>query len=959
MKKYSLFVIFSFLLFFSFFLTAREKVKFKKYETDYQILYFSSNLDESVIPRLIEQAIKSEEFLKELYGWVPQKKIITVYDRETDTANGWSRSYLKNTIFLYMFPPKRYSSLSSYTSWEQGLHVHEYTHSVQIGNTKGFPKFVNSIIGNLYFPGGMIPVWAIEGAAVYSESLIGGKGRLNSPLYKAQFNSFFLDKKELSLGELSGVPDHWMGGGLPYLYGTFFYAYLVEKNGKGKIAAFFEELSDDAFPFLVGRAAKQTLGETFSKSYRDFLKTKRDEILSAPKNTTGENSSSERFHSIFVDLNSDGYIFSGEKIGKRAIYSFDKKEGKELASLPAVDSFAKKGKEYLFPLNARHKDRYDRNEIFHSDFQKKTIKKLTENGSAHEVIFGKDEDIFFTSFRDGINRITHANLDGTVIKEWEFKELDSIFSLSPSSDGKKLVFTGNLYNIEKNIFIFELSNERLTEIKIDGDQYSVYFKNDDEVVFSSEKDETIAPLSLNLKNKKLKQLHRPSSIAIFPKVIGNTLFFIALDYNGYYPAWQKIEEIELGNLSDEAFVNVRTKASTAEETAKVEDAEIEKEEDLKNFELKKAKFYEGLAPSLVIPDYQGSSSSHTIGFTVSGESNDQERFYDISYYKTFGGSNRHYAVISYFDEAILPGFRWYFSYSRENTKIGGLYKTTASYDRFNSGVSIFSSTSTPVFVLPSKVVKMNHNIRAGLGLSGTDMNVKEIKSPLEITPKEQDNIELSAHVSYGFSFSFNPGSYYLFSDMERTSFSFPLALYKSFLRDKKSLLFSPSMQLSFLLIPNGKLGFITRNSLYTRFFSNSYFLLGGDELDIDILNLNTLIYGGSSSTTVRGYKTGAAGGKFVYHSNNELRFHLFSIEKGFGTFPLMFKNVQGALFFDIGGGSPDINMFNDKFIAGVGAELKLYTTWWYRVPIIFKLGAAHGLTTSGCFNIYFSLGNSF
>ncbi|HPA57987.1 MAG TPA: hypothetical protein PLT70_11220, partial [bacterium] len=79
-------------------ISAHEKVKFRKYETEHQVLYFSSNLDESVIPRLIKQAVKSEEFIKDLYGWVPQKKIITVYDRETDTANGWSRSYLKNVI---------------------------------------------------------------------------------------------------------------------------------------------------------------------------------------------------------------------------------------------------------------------------------------------------------------------------------------------------------------------------------------------------------------------------------------------------------------------------------------------------------------------------------------------------------------------------------------------------------------------------------------------------------------------------------------------------------------------------------------------------------------------------------------------------------------------------------------------------------------------------------------------
>jgi outer membrane protein assembly factor BamA len=195
--------------------------------------------------------------------------------------------------------------------------------------------------------------------------------------------------------------------------------------------------------------------------------------------------------------------------------------------------------------------------------------------------------------------------------------------------------------------------------------------------------------------------------------------------------------------------------------------------------------------------------------------------------------------------------------------------------------------------------------------------------------------------------------------MNQFSLSFPVSFSKSLTDDTRYLSFSPRASFSFLILRNGKLGVVSRHSLYMRFFTDSYYLLGGDELDIDILNLNTLIYGGSSNVTVRGYESGAAGGRHVYYTNNELWFHLFSIEKGLGLVPLMLKNVQGAIFFDYGVGSRDINIFNKKFIAGVGAEIKLYTYWWYRVPVIFSLGVAHGLTESGKLNIYFSMGNSF
>ena len=243
-------------LLFLFTLFAEEAVTFSKYETEHQILYFSSNLDPSVIDRLIADAERSEEFIKALYGWVPKKKIAVVYDRETDTANGWSNAFMKNSIFLYIYPPERYSTLSSYKNWEFGLHVHEYTHSTQIGQARGFPRVMNLIFGDFYFIGGTVPTWMIEGAAVYSESVSEGKGRLNSPLYKKYLYSFFDAGTELKLGELSGVTDHWLGGNLPYLYGTFFYAYLINHVGADGMKRFFEELSDDFFPILMTRAGK-------------------------------------------------------------------------------------------------------------------------------------------------------------------------------------------------------------------------------------------------------------------------------------------------------------------------------------------------------------------------------------------------------------------------------------------------------------------------------------------------------------------------------------------------------------------------------------------------------------------------------------------------------------------------------------------------------------------------------
>ncbi len=924
------------------------RVNFRRYETDHQILYFSSNLDDSVVSRLIKEARVSEEFIKNLYGWVPEKKIVTIYDRETDTANGWSRSYLKNTIMLYIYTPDRYSTLSSFTNWEQSLHVHEYTHSTQIGQTRRFSRFINTLFGNLYFPGGIIPLWMIEGVAIYSESMIGGKGRLNSPLYKAYFDSFFLKENPFSLGQLSGISDHWMGGRTLYLYGTFFYEYLIDKYSSEKMADVFYEMSGDLLPvFVLCSAMNKTLGKYPQPLYEDFIEKNRERVLKERKLSSGINGSKKRFFSVFVDIGSDGYVLSGRSQSTRSIFQYKNKKLEKIVSVFEHDSFSLRDSELLVTTKVAVNDRYYRSDIFQSNIKERTINRVTYNSSVKEVIAGMENDIFYTSFRDGINRLTHSKKDGTILKEWDFPQLNSIYSINLSKDGTKIVFTGNRHNAEKNIFLFCINSKELTEIFIAGEQYSVYFHSNNELVFSSDKNGVIIPLHLNIETGKLTQLYRPQLMAIFPKIIGNDIFFIAFDNDGYYPAWYPIENIDAGVIERSSFKPVE----------KQKTAELE-------YELKRTRFYEGLFPKLLVPDYRGSSSSHTIAFSVEGESNDLQRSYTLYFSKTFGDFDRWHASIDYFDKYILPGFRWYLSYSKDTSPLknipGMKEDIKRRVDRFNTGVSFSSHFNGLFYLLPSTMVKASNSISVSLGISASDEKLGESKDPLVVIPEEKDRVFLTSSFSYGLSFSFNPGSYYLFSNTDRFSLRLPVIFQKSLFDNHRYITFSPSARLSLLLLKNGKLGFVTRQNLYFRFLSESYFSLGGHELDTEMLSIKTIITGGRSTpVTVRGYGHGALTGQHVYYSNNELRFHLYSINRGFGTFPLMFRNIQGALFFDIGTASKDINLFNNYFIAGVGGELKLYTFWFYRIPFVFTLGMAKGLTASGQLNWYFSFGNSF
>lgn len=927
-------IILEVLLFFSLFVFAEERVSFSRYETEHQILYFSSNLDPSVIDRLIADAERSEEFIKALYGWTPKKKIAVVYDRETDTANGWSNAFMKNSIFLYIYPPDRYSTLSSYKNWEFGLHVHEYTHSTQIGQARGFPRVMNLIFGDFYFIGGTVPTWMLEGAAVYSESVSEGKGRLNSPLYKKYLYSFFDAGTELKLGGLSGVTDHWLGGNLPYLYGTFFYAYLIDHVGADGMKRFFEELSDDFFPFLMTRAGKMAFHKSIYGMYKDFIKENREKVK------TGKSAkpwTEKRFSRVYADISGDGYKFFAANPSERALFSYDGKKINKISMMSSIDSFAEKDGKIIFTQTVQNGGRFARSELFLND-KNSQVQKLTGNGSVLEAFFGKNGDIFFTSFRDGINRITQIDHGGRVLKEWEFPAIDSIYSLSFSGDGRVMAFTGNRFESEKNIFLFDTGSGELREIEIVGEQYSVYFENDGTLVFSSGNDENITPMRLDLSTNEVVKLCEPPYPALFPKVQDKKVYYLTFDNDGYYP--DSCDMKTNGQKLSPAVVKV-----------------IEKGEKAKlQHELAKAKGYEGMLPALWFPQFDTNFDIWMIGATVMGKSNDQMRSYDITYTKTFGGSGRHYVLLNYYDEAVLPSFRAFFTYSNQTENIDDPDISRILTNRFMAGVS-----STGVFTHPasgafSDVVSVGHSLGWSLGLGGVAMDVKEPDRPQQTKAKDEDDVILSFGLNYGFNLSFNSSSRFLSEPMNNFSISAPVVFSKLFLTEQEELVFAPEITLSFLLSKSGKVGFVTKNSFYIDLFSDDEFAVTGAEEDFKITSFNNFIGRNSYSLLLRGFNSATAEGHHAFLSSNELVFHIVSLESNLGAFPLMFRNIQGAVFFDTGSVSDDPNMFDNKFSLGTGFEIRLLTYIVYRAPLMWIFGTGYGLTDKHDVSFYFNVG---
>ncbi len=919
-----------------------ESIKYRSVSTKFCDLYFPDTLDESVIPRLVEAVREMETFFENYHDWLPEKRINVVFDRENDMANGWSRTYLKHSIYLYMYPPEVFSSLTDFKSWEKNLLHHEFAHSVQIGRTSGIPRFINHILGNLYYPLGLAPIWLLEGAAIYAESVHDGTGRLNFPLYNAYFDSFFQADKPLSLSSVSASTDHWLGGRNPYLYGAFFYSHLVEKHGEQKMNDFLKALSDNLFPYGINSESQNVLGEKITDAYDTFIEKYRENRILEMKKWDGAVRTGPAYDKVHVDVNAPGYVFYGSRPGSGGIFSYDGVNLQKEMTVPPPASFSfrkKKGKKLLASFNIYYRNKGWVRDLFLLD-DKKNIRRLTTGESARYPIFaGKDRIVFF-SYRGGINSIVMIDSSGNEIFRKNFPQFNSMYTPSISPDGSMLAFIANENDREKNIFIMDMFSRELKEIRMKGHQYSVSFHDNSSLIASSFDNKRIVPVIIDTEKGKVFKLHNPPRVALFPKIIEDKVFFFTVENEGYVLAVAPVSREPLPDAELLEFADCEKK-----NRQKVNFGDVS--------------FFSGLAPALILPDYNGALSGHTVGATVLGEHDTMIRSYEISFSKSFDSTDDYSAGIVFRDAAVLPGFKMFLKY-RNRKRSHDDNETERRFSFYRAGLGLNTLLTTINRPFSNMTLRLNHNFSTSMGLRGNIYHGDEIACDPTITPDRRSS---STHISWGSTYTVSsnlaPGSRFLSSPMNNTSFSFPLNISHNISNASSTLTVVPSLRFSFLLSSSGKTGFVSRHRFYATLEGDNNFSLGGRQRDISLEDIDAFIYGASGSSTVRAYGYGAVRGSFAYYSNNELRAHLFSVEKGIGLLPVFMKNIQGALFVDYGSAAEKPNLLGNGFIISTGAELKLFTHWWYRVPVIFKLGIGRGLTPRGVFDVYFSLGNSF
>lgn len=196
---------------------------------------------------------------------------IVVYN-EFDVANGFTTPLPFNMIGVFLAPPDEGELLDNST-WLNLLLVHEFTHAVHLDKVRGVPRVLQMIFGNVawFIPNIFQPSWMLEGLAVYQESRPeAGQGRLLSPLYEAWLRT---ERKKgfISLRELNAD-----GRTLPlnkqYLYGAYFYEFLVRKYGADAPLKLVEHISGDiGFAPRLHSAPWAATGKMMDELWDEFI----------------------------------------------------------------------------------------------------------------------------------------------------------------------------------------------------------------------------------------------------------------------------------------------------------------------------------------------------------------------------------------------------------------------------------------------------------------------------------------------------------------------------------------------------------------------------------------------------------------------------------------------------------------------------------------------------------------
>jgi len=245
-------------------------LRFQTLATTHFIICFHRGEEESA-RRLAVIAEDTWRALREPFDVQPPEHTYVLLVDQSELANGSAYPLPYNTIVVTAAWPSGSDFIGLTDDWLRLVFTHEFTHIVHLDRSVGWADAVRHVFGRvpLAFPNVFLPLWQIEGLAVYEESALTGEGRLHA----GDFRAVEMEARRAGalepLDRVNGGLVDWPVGLAAYAYGAAFQEYLVNRYGADKIAA-LAEITARRVPYLSSGAFKEVYGRSLGDLWRDY-----------------------------------------------------------------------------------------------------------------------------------------------------------------------------------------------------------------------------------------------------------------------------------------------------------------------------------------------------------------------------------------------------------------------------------------------------------------------------------------------------------------------------------------------------------------------------------------------------------------------------------------------------------------------------------------------------------------
>lgn len=917
----------------------------------------------------------------------PHKTEITLIDNE-DTVNGFAFPYPTDMIYVYLTTPSQDELSGRYESWLKLVITHEFTHVCHFESNGGLTDWINTVFGRALYPNLFQPIFLVEGLAVTAESRFNLGGRAKEGDFDMILREAALDDKLLTIDQATGWSslDSWPGGSSTYIYGTYFYQYLMAKYGveaPAKIAHAY-----GSFPWLgINHAIGQVLpGKTAYvlwdelKAYlRDRAKRQLTRIALAPitESHPVTQSGYEHRHPLWTK---DGKLLYAAYTPNRSpslmLDALDGKPPTRLFGKLYGGSYTLSNGRYIYASAAHLVGPYDTyDDLYRYDLKTKRIDRLTEGKRASDPAVSPDGKWVIASLNEG-NKTNLGIFDTGGAFKARLTDHDDSTQYSGttwSPDGRQVV-TSAWHAGSRDLYLFRPGVSRPQALWRDSaiDVDPQWSPDGKLIYFASDRTGGVFNVfAYRLRDRKLFQITNVVGAAIepAPSPDGKTLAFANYASSGW--------DIHTMPLDPARWHEVSLSAATLYDTLSGEPIpapRVPAGEELPTldnpFPSHAYDAWHSFSPKTWAPVSYVDENSYMVGASSIAQDVLMQHYAFVNAGWSFGGMRPYYAL-SYQNDQLPPSLSVSLSdlptyYAVSSQPTGKKRQYLDLWQRQFGG-----SVAATVPNLPSKLlgiswmsgqaltVGYNWLSVGDLGLrdSGSNAPLRSVSPALDaLTGKPHPGQINSLSLLYQYSDDYQPR----FAASPEYGSAFGLAY------EKADTWFG------------GTAAFDRLSGDYRHYVSlpwkhhvialraaaglnsgrqDGNFYLGGTSSSNLLTIIDERYIGGVSTSALRGYPLGSLTGNRMALGSLEYRFPIAEVQHGPGTLPLFINRVSGAAFADAGW--VGTNQLSGDMHLGLGLEARVILDL-INVPTELRLGVARGThPTDGVTQGYLEFGISF